>query len=183
MTPEASRKQKRHSWYARWVAVFGVIAVGVICAVLLSWALAFVRDPLGLGGGGDEGVGRLATGSLSFAEPTPWDEDDKFLGYARFTAEYMNEHRDDVLRRLIFVGPDAPSTGPHMVSVNPIDDFRAAAALSRENGACYAIVAESSRRNPEYGGTKYGIISEGSCTGRNAPSAATHGDWPGPYED
>lgn len=142
----------------------------------------FGKDPFGLRSS-DEAVGHLATHSVSYALPAPFDSSGRFIGYLRFTAQHLNENRRGVGRRLTFVDADLPSTGPSVVSVHPIDQYTwGAAAKSKEDGGCYLILGVHNRRNPEFFDTRYARLPAGrACTGQAAtPARVKASDWPTP---
>ena len=79
------------------------------------------------------------------------------------------------------MGPDVPSTGPDVVSVNVVDDFTwGAAALSDQTDRCYVIVTAIDRDMPQFGGTRHGWLPKGeACLGASAvPARVTSSDWP-----
>lgn len=122
-----------------------------------------------------------ATSSLLYALPTP-SESGIFDGYDMFTSGELNrrQHGHD-FRQIRYVDATEASTGPGVVSVNPIDRFTwGAAALSDQDQRCYAILVEADRSQPQYGTTRYGRLPEGSpCVGSSAtPATVGSNDWP-----
>lgn len=130
--------------------------------------------------GGRPGPG--AQSSLEYSSPPARDASGRFLGFGRFDAAELNRIRQGKeLRKLRFVGPDVPSTGPAVVSVNVIDDFTwGAAALSDQNDRCYLVVRAIDRDKPQFGGTQHGWLPKGEpCVGAAAvPARVTLPDWP-----
>lgn len=160
-------------------------AIFITVTALLSFVLLIVLqvacDPIGLGGDCPPWVppALLATNTLEESRPEPQGAAGGFAGYGGFTAEAMNATRHG---SLAYVGPQTPSTGPLIISVNPIDRFRwAAAAKSQQNGRCYLILITADRNNPtESREERDGIARPGTpCRGSLAtPQTVTLQDWP-----
>ena len=128
----------------------------------------------------------LPTRSLLVGSPQSRDSSGQFGGYDRFTADELNHtypgsSREAISGPLHYVPADVPSTGPTVVSVNPIDRFTwGAASLLRANGPCFLIVWTADRSNPAFGGARFGILPAGStCLGAQAtPDWVTARQWP-----
>ena len=75
---------------------------------------------------------------------------------------------------------DVPSTGPDVVSVNPIDAYTWGAAALSPNGRCYVLVAVIDRTDTRFGADHYGWLAKGAkCVGSAAtPTKATADTWP-----
>ena len=165
---------------ARTGAAIGIVAVVVVVIVLVAMdPLGLGADPLGLRLNGPPG----AESSLENAAPDPWSASGRFVGYSRFTAPELNRiHQGKELRAIRYVSAQTPSTGPAVVSVNPISKFAwAAAALSDQSGRCYVILTTSDPRNPQYGDDRYGWLPRGAaCVGASATrkSARRADFWP-----
>ena len=145
-----------------------------------SLASAVLADPIGLGPGIASGPPD-AQDSLLFAMPSGRDSAGTYVGLDRFTAEDLNRiHKGVELRPLRFIGANMPSTGPDVVSVNPIDRYTWAASALSSRGICYAIVSAHDRANPKYGSTYFGRLPHGAaCVGSAAsPATVTGRDWP-----
>ena len=145
-----------------------------------SLASAVLADPIGLGPGIASGPPD-AQDSLLFAMPSGRDSAGAYLGLDQFTADELDRiHEGMELRPLRFIGADMPSTGPDVVSVNPIDRYTWAAAALSSRGICYAIVSAHDRANPNYGSTYFGRLPhEAACVGSAAsPATVTGRDWP-----
>ena len=145
-----------------------------------SLASAVLADPIGLGPGIASGPPD-AQDSLLFAMPSGRDSAGAYLGLDQFTADELDRiHEGMELRPLRFIGADMPSTGPDVVSVNPIDRYTWAAAALSSRGICYAIVSAHDRANPKYGSTYFGRLPHGAaCVGSAAsPATVTGRDWP-----
>lgn len=123
-----------------------------------------------------------AQSSLENSTPAARDASGRFLGLRRFDAAELNRiGQGKQLRKLRFVGPDVPSTGPDVVSVNAIDDFTwGAAALSDQTDRCYVILEILDRDRPQFGTTRFDWLSKAEpCTGASAiPDRVTGSDWP-----
>ncbi len=123
-----------------------------------------------------------AQSSLEHSSPPARDASGRFLGFSRFDAAELNriEHGKE-LRELRFVGPDVPSTGPDVVSVNIVDDFTwGAAALSDQTDRCYLMLRVIDRDRTDLGTTHYALLPKGEpCLGASAvPDRVTASDWP-----
>lgn len=123
-----------------------------------------------------------AQSSLEYSTPSARDPGGGFLGYTRFTADELNRTRQGSdLRAIHFVPAPVPSTGPSVVSVNPIDDFTwTAASQSDETDRCYLIALVTERTNPKFGSTRYGWLPKGArCTADAATlDSVTGSTWP-----
>lgn len=123
-----------------------------------------------------------AQSSLEHSVPDPREANEGSRKYTEFTAEELNRVRKaSELRVIRFVGPDEESTGPDVVSVNPIDAYTwGAAARSDQDGRCYIIVAIADRVNPRFGEQRYGAFPrDHPCTGSLAtPESAPSDNWP-----
>ena len=123
-----------------------------------------------------------AQSSLWAAWPTARDDSGRFLGYSRFDAAELNRvQQGRELRAIRYVGPDVPSTGPDVVSVNVVDNFTwGAAALSDENEHCYLLLHVTDRERPEFGSTFFERLPKGEpCLGASAvPERVRASDWP-----
>ena len=123
-----------------------------------------------------------AQSSLWAAWPTARDDSGRFLGYSRFDATELNRiQQGRELRAIRYVGPDVPSTGPDVVSVNVVDDFTwGAAALSDENGHCYLMLHVTDRERPELEPAFFERLPRGEpCLGASAvPERVRASDWP-----
>jgi len=130
--------------------------------------------------GGRPGPG--AQSSLEYAWPTSRDSSGRFLGYSRFDAAELNRiQQGKDLRDIRYVGPDVPSSGPDVVSVNVLDDFTwGAAALSDQTDRCYLLLKVTDRERPQFGTTLHGWLPKGApCLGASAvPERVTGPDWP-----
>jgi hypothetical protein len=97
-------------------------------------------------------------------------------GYLATTPAVLNREqpgRSFIGHSVRYVGPTVPSTGPFVVSVNPIDANTWAAVAMGDNGRCYATLLHSDLVNPNYGGTDYAVLSSGSpCRGIEATPAS-----------
>lgn len=166
-TSESRNRKKLPAWrrVARHVAFFSITAVAVFVATNI-WGL--VCDPVGLGGDCEPWIPDvpLATTTLVHASP-PVHTDTGFIGHERFTAEEMNRLHPEIKdgfnsTKYRYVPADVPSTGPLVVSVNPIDRFNwGAAVLSDRNNYCYLELHQNDPNNPKYGGTREGLLPPG----------------------
>ena len=154
------------------------VAVGLVAYVGLGVAL-FISDPLGLGSGPFEILFHGAYDAQSNLQYIAPDDGfpHGFVGYRTQTAEEMARRFPG--RHLRFVAADQPSTGPLVISVNPIDDYDWGAVALGKNGRCYAIVWAADRSNPRYGGERTGEIPRGQpCLGSAAtPDRITASAW------
>lgn len=164
---------------ARWL----LFLVGnALLAMFALSVLEFLSNPIGLGGIDPPWVPEalLATNTLFDAAPKDVSPSGEFLGYDGFTAEAMNGARGKAKWRYVFA--NEPSASPLVLSVNPIDRYRwAAAAKSEQNGYCYLILFYADKEHPEkYGGTKYAALPPSAeCKGAFAtPERVRHEDWP-----
>ena len=116
--------------------------------------------------------------SLLVATPPPATSG---LPLSHFTADELNriQHGRKYLE-LTYVPADVPSTGPLVVSVNPIGDYTWGAAALSEEGRCYLILTVRERTNPRLGFRRYGLLAAGApCVGAAAtPATVTEEDWP-----
>ncbi len=122
--------------------------------------------------------------TLWLAASRPTGTDDAPLH--RRTAEWLNSihHGSDRLRdrgggEITYVGATVPSTGPLIVSVNPMDEFTWGAAALALNGRCFITVIVLDRADPQYGGIRDGVLPAGApCMGALAtPANAATPDW------
>lgn len=158
----------------------------VVVAVIIGWfALVYLLGGITRWAGARPGPG--AQSSLEIASPDPWLPSGAFGGYTRFTADELNRIKQGHdLRSIRHVPADQASTGPSVVSVNPIDDFTwGAAALSDETGRCYLTLVAHEHQRPEFGGTYYGWLAKNEpCVGAKAvPDRVTSSDWPDAGQD
>lgn len=90
--------------------------------------------------------------------------------YLTRTAAALNaRHQGKEWGSITYVEKDIPSTGPYVVSVNPIDQHTwGAVALDPHRHRCFAILLYSDPNNAGYGGTLYGELpSDKQCAGEN----------------
>lgn len=151
------------------ITLVGVLSFGFVWGV--------VCDPIGLGGDCYPWLPteEFASNTLFNVSPPVWD-DSQFLGLDRFTADEMNRLHPEIEEgfnetRYRYVSADLPSTGPLVVSVNPIDRFTwGAAVLSDRDDHCYLQVSIHETENPQYGETRWGVLPRGRAC---VASAAT----------
>jgi hypothetical protein len=110
-----------------------------------------------------------ANGTLS-GLPPPQIDHGEFTGLSRFTPDALSRMRIAFQPEGVrYVPADVPSTGPFVVSVNPIDDYTWGAAALSLYGDCLLKVVVVDRVNPRYGGTRYGVLPRGMpCVGAAA---------------
>ncbi|MDQ4091163.1 MAG: hypothetical protein M3163_12795 [Actinomycetota bacterium] len=119
---------------------------------------------------------------LEYSLPSARDDSGRFLGYSRFDAAELNriqQAKDPFTIR--YVGPDVPSTGPDVVSVNVVDDFTwGAAALSNRTDRCYLILLVTDREGPQYTKRLFDRPPKDEpCLGASAvPERVRASDWP-----
>lgn len=148
-------------------------AAGVAVAVML---VDLLLDPLGLKGDLSR-VGKDARASLSYSLPDPTAEDGKLIPLTTFDASKMATSRDLRSRGLSFVGPAVPSTGPAVISVNPIDDLTWTAAALSTDGTCFllGLIFYSA---DHVGSIMYGESEARPCRGSLAtPQTLTDQEW------
>ena len=123
-----------------------------------------------------------AQSTLEYSLPSARDDAGRFLGYSRFDAAELNRIREGTDPLTIrYVGPDAPSTGPDVVSVNVVDDFTwGAAALSDQTDRCYLILLVTDREGPQYTKRLFDRPPKGEpCVGASAvPERVRASEWP-----
>ena len=151
----------------------------------MSVAWAVMCDPIGLGGDCMPWAPKepLATNSLLTGDPRSVIEPNDPSGLVRFDAAEMNRvHPEEGFsERIRYVAADVESTGPTIVSVNPIDRYTwGAAAYSTQTNRCYLILLKYKSSNLQYGETLYGLLPEGDRCGGSAATEdqVTLGDWP-----
>lgn len=147
------------------------IALGIALLTLISPSVFVVKAVIPyLGSGATIEDRRSATATLQRLPPDPYDASGQFQGLASFTAERLNGMNEDPVRGITFVSADEPSTGPTVVSVNPIDDYTwGAAALSARSGVCYLTLLAIDRENTRLFHSKRGWLPPGSkCVGKAA---------------
>src|SRR5260370_40166145 len=185
MTPEvrAVGGRRTRSTSARIVLML-IASIGAVFGGLLVWQVAC--DPIGLGGDCIPWVRSppTATESLLAGSPKDSDRTGRFIGYSGFNAVELNivhPERGNQRTLIRYVEADQPSTGPLVVSVDPIDKFTwAAASLSRLTNRCFLIRWQLDRNNPQYGGATFGALPAGAnCRASAITVANTSGDhWP-----
>lgn len=123
-----------------------------------------------------------AQSSLEHSVPDPREPNGENRPYTEFTAEELNRAKQaSDLRPIRFVDAGEESTGPDVVSVNPIDAFTwGAAARSTQDGRCYVIVAIADQVNPRFGEQRYGTLPQKlPCIGGLATREYASSDyWP-----
>ena len=160
-----------------WLVLLGG---SILLWFVTSLASAVLADPIGLGPGIASGPPD-AQDSLLFAMPSGRDSAGAYVGLDRFTAAELNRIHEGVeLRPLRFISADMSSTGPDVVSVNPIDRYTWAAVALSSRGICYAILSVDDRANPNYGSTYFGRLPHAAaCVGSAAsPATVTGREWP-----
>lgn len=160
------------------------IAIALLMLLVLAVLVANALGPYLLGMDKSR-VQASATYTLQRLPPHAYDSSGHFLGVSSFTAERLNRMSNDRVRDLTFVSADEPSTGPKVVSVNPIDDYTwGAAALSARSGVCYLTLLAVDPENPRLGGFKRGWLPRGSrCVGEAATKVTVRNmNWPTPEE-
>lgn len=171
----------------RWTWLTSVALVSSVLLVVgvIFLPLSFLASELGFGrGSGESLIGKSATATLDHLPPEP-REGDVYTGLSRFTAEYLNMHAAARFKSITFVPADQPSTGPDVVSVNPIDDYTwGAAALSSRTGICYLLFSTIDPSNTRLGSTKHGALPRGSkCVGEAATKETVRDqNWPSAEE-
>lgn len=168
------------------VKIFLVVLVAAIVVGLVIVGAVLVLPVAGGFGGGnaEQSIGKSATTTLSYLPPEPRDGD-KYAGLARFTADYLNKNSPPRFKDIKFVPPDEPSTGPAVVSVNPIDDHTwGAVALSLRTGVCYLTLSAIDPSDTRLGGSKRGWLPRGSrCVGEAATKESVRDEnWPSAKE-
>lgn len=127
-------------------------------------------------------TGPGAQASLDHAWPSARDDSGRFLGYGGFDAAELNRiHQGRELRTIRYVGPDVPSTGPDVVSVNVVDDFTwGAAARSEETEHCYLVLHVTDRERTDLGSAFFERLPKGEpCLGASAaPERVRASEWP-----
>src|SRR5260370_28620850 len=175
MTPEVRAVGGLRTRSASGRIVLMLIAsIGAVFGGLLVWQVAC--GPIGLGGDCIPWVRSPPTATESLLTGSPQDSDrtGRFIGYSGFNAVELNivhPERGNQRTLIRYVEADQPSTGPLVVSVDPIDKFTwAAASLSRLTNRCFLIRWQLNRNNPQYGGTTFGALPAGAIC---SPSANT----------
>jgi hypothetical protein len=108
-------------------------------------------------------------GSLLWAEPMP-GSNATYDDLAGKTAAFLNKTNNGAFdgQRLTYVNASVPSTGPTVISVNPISRFEWAATAFHD-GRCYGILMTEDPTNPAYGTDYYAKFPAGkTCEGRIA---------------
>ena len=145
------------------VLLYGLLLVGLVAAA----------GPLFLGGSPFDILdqsGPDAPANLFDASPFQHGHSNTVEGQ---TADVM-QRRYPHLR---FVRANRPSTGPKVISVNPIDAYTWGAVARARSGRCYALVWVLDRREPQYGGSRYGFVPRSSpCEASFATPATIRGD-------
>lgn len=156
--------------------VAAVVAGCIVGWFVLVYGLAAILKATGAR------PGPGAQDSLLSAWPTARDDSGHFLGYSRFDSAELNRiQQGKELRPIRYVGPDVPSTGPDVVSVNVVDDFTwGAAALSDQTKHCYLVLHVTDRERPEFGSAFFERLPKGEpCLGASAvPERVRASDWP-----
>jgi hypothetical protein len=169
--PSVPSRRRALNWVVRGI----LVALSLLAIVAV---IDFLNDPLGLKGD-LSAVGKDARASLSYAVPSPSDDHGRFIPLRNFDAARMHTESDLSSRGLRFVGSDQPSTGPNVLSVNPIDDLTWGAAAKSTDGTCYLIGLILSPPDGQYGSIVYGASSARPCRGLLATrETLTQSDWP-----
>lgn len=159
-----------------------VVGISTLAAALLFTLGRAAILPILFGGDGGQGQEiRSATDVLDHLPPSPWNRESEFMGLDKFNAEYLNRHPPATLRHVSFVGPDVSSSGPDIVSVNPIGKYQwGAAAKSARTGDCFLFVVSHDPSDPRKGLTRYDRLApEAECRGSLAtPDKVQKSDWP-----
>jgi hypothetical protein len=96
-------------------------------------------------------------------------------GFKVDTAQHLNRvqpGRSFIDNEVRYVGKDAQSTGPFVVSINPIAPNTFSVAALGDNGRCYAELMHTYGPGEEYGWTKYAKFALGvTCSGSVATLA------------
>lgn len=179
MTEEAIHLSANRSW--GWRAAIGIafLTLALLIILVTKTVVPYVLNT-------DKNREQpSATATLQRLPPDAYDSSGRFLGLASYTAERLNALNDDRVRGVTFVAAEEPSTGPKVVSVNPIDDYTwGAAALSARSGVCYLTLLAINKDNPRLGGFKRGWLPPGSnCVGKAAtPQTVRDENWPSAEE-
>ena len=146
-----------HRWLGGMVVLGGLFGYAVYYNIFNF----FIQRPLYAGPPN-------AAGSLQFAvpQPTPGVE----LRLSEADAETLNRNRNGwKWRQLGYVPSHEPSTGPMVVSVNPIDDETWGAAALSLRGHCNLILVVNLPPPRQGGYVLYGILPDGApCVGSAA---------------
>lgn len=148
---------------------------------VLSGVWEFACNPIGVGGNCMPWVPQepFAENTLLGAGPNGFD-----LPMDRYTADYLNQtHPGEewTIGKVRYVDADTASAGPTVVSVNPVDRYTwGAATYDTRRRRCYLIRWGSDRRNPEYGGARFDVLTPGErCVGSAITATRPMaGDWP-----
>jgi hypothetical protein len=167
----------------RWpdIVLILVVATGLIFVASVAWAITC--NPIGLGGDCMPWVPHEPLATLSLSAGSPESDSNDPHGLGRFNAHELNRvhFEEGSAPRIRFVDADVASTGPTVVSVNPLDRFSwGGASYSTQTKRCYLILLTQDRTNPEFGGTTYGVLPRGRrCVGSAAtPQSVAADDWP-----
>ncbi len=111
-----------------------------------------------------------AAQSLFFASPQAMPEDERPLRYSKFDADELNRRKTGwKYLQIQYVPATVPSTGPLVVSVNPIDDDTWGAAALSLRGHCNLQLLLHDPPGTNYGYFLYGRLPQGSpCVGAAA---------------
>jgi len=127
----------------------------------------FFSDPLGLG---ETTAPSDAEAALARAVPPNETDREISVPLSHYGAsELANLRRGDGSVDT-YVDATVPSTGPNVISVNPIDDFTwGAAAKSRSSGICHLVVIVKDQEDPSSTKAMRGELAKGNlCVGSAA---------------
>ncbi len=147
---------RRRHWLYLLSACSGDLLVFLVVLLLLA------SNPIP---GGDPPIfhgPRDSDWSLLYSLPPVWGTHTEFVPLNQFTADALNRIQPaKEIRSISYVPGDIPSTGPGVVSVNPIDRSTwGAASFSIQHGQCYLVVYREIQQTGEFSGNRYWILDD-----------------------
>jgi hypothetical protein len=112
-------------------------------------------------------------GSLLWAEPVP-ASNATYDHLAGKSATFLNKTNNGAFegQKLTYVNANVPSTGPTVISVNPISRFEWAATAVHD-GRCYGVLMIENPTNPAYGTNYYAKFPVGQLCEARVATAKT----------